>query len=91
MDRCPSCGSEQSPRGCINADCPRWEGPERVRVCGWDGCRREPMATVNGNAHAHCAEHEARLLRELFGPVSWHDRARTNTLPALVIGGRRFR
>lgn len=29
--RCPKCGSPMTKRGCMNADCPRWEGPDRGR------------------------------------------------------------
>jgi len=51
-------------------------------------CQREPVPTSpNGTAHAHCQHHEDRLLREAFGPQSWHDRARTGELPAMVVGG----
>lgn len=26
---CAECGAIESTRGCTNADCPRWEGPDR--------------------------------------------------------------
>jgi hypothetical protein len=59
-------------------------------TCRWTGCSRAPIPTgPAGIAHAHCADHERRLLAEAFGPVAWQDRAITNTLPPLVVGGIR--
>lgn len=55
--------------------------------CLTPGCERARIEPVNGVVHAHCTACEARLLREAFGPQSWHDRARVNELPALVVGG----
>lgn len=51
--------------------------------CLTPGCQRERLAAH----HAHCQSCESRLLREAFGPVAWHERAATNTLPPLVVGG----
>lgn len=56
-------------------------------TCLWAGCNRAAPVSPSGTLHAHCAQHEARLTREAFGPVSWTDRALTNTLPPLVVGG----
>ena len=58
-----------------------------TRTCLWHGCKREPAPTVNGIAHAHCADHEALLLREAFGPQSWKDRARAGEMPVMAVGG----
>lgn len=59
-----------------------------TRTCITPGCDRAriPMSP-NGAVHAHCTACEARLLREAFGPQSWHDRARVNELATLVVGG----
>lgn len=62
--------------------------PSRQGTCLTTGCERAriPMSP-NGTVHSHCTACEARLLREAFGPQSWHDRARVNELPSLVVGG----
>jgi hypothetical protein len=53
-------------------------------------CDREHVSKRRGGiVHAYCPACEARLLREAFGPVSWHDRARHNSLPTSVVGGIR--
>jgi hypothetical protein len=57
-------------------------------TCLWTGCQRAAVAdSPSGTRHAHCQQHEDRLLREAFGPVSWTERAMSNTLPPLVVGG----
>lgn len=42
---------------------------------------------VRGLNQLGCPACESRLLREAFGPQSWHDRARVGELPAMVVGG----
>lgn len=44
-------------------------------TCLTPGCSRARIPAEHGIVHAHCAACESRLLREAFGPVSWHDRA----------------
>ena len=57
-------------------------------TCRWTGCARAAIPTTEaGVVHAHCFDHERRLTREAWGPVSWHDRARVHELPAMVVGG----
>jgi hypothetical protein len=57
-------------------------------TCLWTGCQRAAVAdSPSGTRHAHCQQHEDQLLREAFGPVSWTQRAMSNTLPPLVVGG----
>lgn len=56
-------------------------------TCLTPGCSRARIPEEHGIVHAHCAACESRLLREAFGPVSWHDRARVSELPPLVVGG----
>lgn len=59
-----------------------------TRTCLTRDCDRTPIPTTDGGtSHVHCAACETRLLGEAFGPVSWTDRALTNTLPGLVVGG----
>ena len=56
-------------------------------TCLTPGCQRAPIPSASGIVHAHCLDHERRLLAEAFGPIAWQDRAATNTLPPLAVGG----
>jgi hypothetical protein len=56
-------------------------------TCITKGCARARREPVNGIRFAHCDACLERLLREAFGPVAWTERALTNTLPPMVVGG----
>lgn len=59
-----------------------------MTVCLTPRCDRERIPeSAAGIRRAHCLACETRLLREAFGPIGWAERALTNTLPSLVVGG----
>jgi hypothetical protein len=59
-----------------------------VKLCNWEGCRRERLpVSPGGSVHSMCSVHERRVVAEAFGAVSWQDRAITNTLPPMIVGG----
>jgi hypothetical protein len=49
-------------------------------------CRNEPRVSPMGTVHAFCPRCEARLMRDAFGH-SWVERATSETLPSLCVGG----
>ena len=52
--------------------------------CQTPGCsRRAPKGWAN------CTDHTRRILREAFAPEprAWHERARANSLPTVIVGG----
>ena len=62
MTRCPRCQSVETPKGCPNADCVRWEGPPAILEPGippkpWPSPER--LAAVWAEFWRHEAERDA--------------------------------
>ena len=61
-------------------------------TCQMPGCTREALRSSSGALYAYCAEDTRRVVSNALSPatpepVSWHDRARANRLPTLIVGG----